>query len=326
MPLSILSKNDIHTAVLSSALAENTRIAYAKGWQRFQDYCTENGIPPLSATPEQIADFLIHVAMQPSPRSGNLLSMGTVAIYKSAINKQYLEAEHPSPTTSPIVHATFKGLTRLRSTPCRRVKALREYHVREMLRVCDTVAQQPARRQIGLRDGALLALGFAGALRRSELCALTIGDIEAVPGAPRRKAYLYIRKSKTDQAGRGHRIALLDGDTVRPITRLYTWLDASGITQGPLFQTMRRGGTTRGKPLHPSDIPRLVKHYATCIGLDAREVSGHSLRAGFVTSAAVHHARLDKIMEITRHTNPSTVMKYIRDADMFSDHAGAGFL
>ena len=92
MPLSILSKNDIHTAVRSSALAENTRIAYAKGWQRFQDYCTENGIPPLSATPEQIADFLIHVAMQPSPRSGKLLSMGTVAIYKSAINKQYIEA------------------------------------------------------------------------------------------------------------------------------------------------------------------------------------------------------------------------------------------
>ena len=82
----------------------------------------------------------------------------------------------------------------------------------------------------------------------------------------------------------------------------------------------------RGRPLHHSDIPRLVKYYAARIGLDPAQVSGHSLRAGFVTSAAAHHARLDKIMEITRYTNPSTVMKYIRDADSFKDHAGEGFL
>jgi len=89
---------------------------------------------------------------------------------------------------------------------------------------------------------------------------------------------------------------------------------------------MKRGGHVQGKPLHHSDIPRIVKHYASKIGLNPKEVAGHSLRAGFVTSAAVHHARLDKIMAVTRHTNPSTVMQYIRDADSFSDHAGENFL
>ena len=78
--------------------------------------------------------------------------------------------------------------------------------------------------------------------------------------------------------------------------------------------------------MHHSDIPRIVKYYAAQIGLDASEIAGHSLRAGFVTSAAAHHARLDKIMEVTRHRNPATVMEYIRDADAFADHAGERFL
>ena len=69
-----------------------------------------------------------------------------------------------------------------------------------------------------------------------------------------------------------------------------------------------------------------MKHYAKAVGIDPATVSGHSLRAGFVTSAAAHRARLDKIMAVTRHADPSTVMKYIRDADRFSDHAGAAFL
>lgn len=69
-----------------------------------------------------------------------------------------------------------------------------------------------------------------------------------------------------------------------------------------------------------------MKKYAKIIGLNPADYSGHSLRAGFVTSAAVHRARLDKIMEITRHRNPATVLQYIRDAEAFEDHAGAKFL
>ena len=138
--------------------------------------------------------------------------------------------------------------------------------------------------------------------------------------------FVYVRRSKTDQEGKGHKIAILGGKYLKPVQRLVAWLEASGITNGPVFQTMKRGGTLRGRPLHHSDVPRLVKHYAKLVGLDSKDFSGHSLRAGFVTSAACHNARLDKIMEITRHSNPSTVMKYIRDADSFTDHAGESFL
>ena len=315
-------EHGIHTDVLFSALATNTRIAYDKGWSRFIEYCDEVEIAdPLSVSPDVVARFLVHLATNPSTRSGTVLSMGTVTLYKSAINRKYTEAGKSSPTNHPLVRATLKGLSRLKGTACRRVEALREYHIQEMLSHCP-------RTTIGQRDAAIIAIGFAGALRRSEICNLIVDDIEFIKpeNGSNRHMFLTIRRSKTDQQGRGQRIAIMDGSTIRPIHRLRMWLRASRITSGPLFQSMKRGGHVQGKPLHHSDIPRIVKHYASKIGLNPKEVAGHSLRAGFVTSAAVHHARLDKIMAVTRHTNPATVMQYIRDADSFTDHAGENFL
>ncbi|MCY3826532.1 MAG: site-specific integrase [Candidatus Dadabacteria bacterium] len=317
-----VDKRVFYNEIASSALAQNTRIAYDKGWRCFEDYCISRNIDPFSITPEQTADFIIDLATQPRSNSGKILSMGTVSLYRSGINKKYTDAEKTSPMNHPKVVAVFKGLARIKGTAPRRVNALRERDIKRMLDQCPDTP-------IGKRDAAILAVGFAGALRRSEICALTMNDVEFIEPQSVKdswKMFIYIRKSKTDQEGRGHKIAIPEGKYVKPIKRLRDWLQASGITEGPLFQTMKRGGRLRGLPMHHSDIPRLVKHYAALIGLDPKQVSGHSLRAGFVTSAAVHHARLDKIMEVTRHSNPSTVMRYIRDVDYFVDHAGEKFL
>ena len=307
---------------LSSELADNTRAAYQKGWSKFVEYCAANRIEdPLSASPDKVASFFIHLATQPSSQSGAMLSMGTVTLYKSAVNKKYLEAGKPSPTNHPLVRSTLKGLARLRGSSSRKVDALREYHIEAMLRATPDSL-------IGKRDAAIIAVGFAGALRRSEICNLTVQDVEFLDAQANceDRMVLMVRRSKTDQQGKGQKVPILDGRGIRPIKRLRLWLEGSGIITGPLFQTMKRGGSLRGRPLHHSDIPRIVKHYAEQIGLDPKDVAGHSLRAGFVTSAAVHHARLDKIMAVTRHTNPATVMGYIRDADAFTDHAGQNFL
>ena len=327
MTMSITNKKSFYDEVLSLALSENTRIAYNKGWNCFQNYCVSKSIDPLNATPDDVVSFFIYLSSTPRSiaatiKFGEPLSVGTMTLYKSAINKQYNEAGKISPTHSPKVDAVLRGIARIRGVAPRRVKALREHHVKKMLEQCGGSL-------IGLRDAAVLAIGFAGALRRSELCSLTVEDVEIlspIDGCDSKKMYITIRKSKTDQIARGQKIAIPEGNKVKPIDRLQAWLIASGIRQGYLFQTMRRGNKLRGRPLHHSDIPRLVKHYAAAIGLNPKEVSGHSLRAGFVTSAAAHHARLDKIMEVTRHTNPSTVIKYIRDADSFRDHAGEKFL
>lgn len=315
-------KRAFYDEIVSSALAQNTRTAYGKVWRCFEDYCVSRNIDPFSITPEQAVDFIIDLATIPRPKSGKTLSMATVALYRSGINKKYVEAEKTSPMNHPKVVAALRGLARMKGTVPRRVNALREHEIRGMLEQCpDTL--------IGKRDAAILAIGFAGALRRSEICGLTTNDVEFIEPRSRKdswKMFVYIRRSKTDQEGRGQKIAIPEGRYVEPIKRLRDWLQASKIKEGPLFQTMKRGGSLRGLPMHHSDIPRLVKHYAALIGLDPKQVSGHSLRAGFVTSAAVHHARLDKIMEVTRHSNASTVMRYIRDVDCFVDHAGEKFL
>ncbi len=302
-----------------ASMANNTRIAYNKGWQRFARYCSDQSVQPYDATPDNVANFFMVTATQLNPKSEKYLSLGTLELYRSAINKHYADLGKVSPATHNKVAVVLKGLARLRGNSPRQVKALREHHITAMLANCSNTL-------IGKRDAAILAIGFAGALRRSEICELKTTDIET---AETEGIILHIRKSKTDQLGIGQRVAIPQGKTVKPIVYLQNWLLAiSQIehTKGYLFQTMRRGGKLTGLPLHHSDIPRLVKHYVASINLNPKEYSAHSLRAGFVTSAAAHHARLDKIMDVTRHTNPATVMKYIRDSDAFTDHAGASFL
>ena len=304
------------------ALSENTRKAYRQGWGRFADYCEREKIcDPFSATPEAVALFLVSLATQPSPKSGRVLSMGTVAIYASAITRQFVSADLVSPAQHPTVRATLRGLAKVKGSAPRQVMALREDHIEAMLALCaDTL--------IGMRDAAILALGFAAALRRSEICALRVSHVRilASDGEAPKRMILTVPRSKTDPLSKGQRIAVPQGRVIRPIERLQRWLREAGIRRGPLFRAMRRGGHVQEKPLHDSDIPRLLKHYARQIGLNPQAVSGHSLRAGFVTSAVAHQARLDKIMEVTRHRNVSSLMKYVRDANAFSQHAGEMFL
>ena len=192
--LAVADRN-LQREALSSELSDNTRTAYQKGWSRFTDYCVAEHIAdPLSASPGEVARFFVHLATRPSPHSGVIPSMGTVVLYKSAVNKKYLEAGKPSPTNHPVVRSTLKGLARLKGSSSRRVEALREYHIEAMLRSCPNTL-------IGRRDAAIIAVGFAGALRRSEICNLIVDDVEFLDSRENDedRMWLTIRQSKTDQ-------------------------------------------------------------------------------------------------------------------------------
>lgn len=318
--------------VLGASLAANTRLAYRAGWERFAAYCEARGKDPMQAAPEDVADFLVRLASRPrSPkattRPGEALAAGSIRICLAAINRKFRESGIDSPASHPRVAAVLQALRRRSEGPGRQVKALREHEVARILEHCDARAGDRPYRLIAARDAALIAVGFAGALRRSEICGLRFEDVEFVSEAGERVGMsLLIRGSKTDQYGEGAKIAIPEGELIRPVWRLRRWLALSGIDRGPVFQTMRRGGRLLGRALSHSDTPRLVKRYVSAIGLDPADYSAHSLRAGFVTSAAAHHARLDKIMEVTRHKSTEMVLRYIRQADAFEDHAGAGFL
>ena len=309
------SKKDLQEELRKSARSKNTRVAYAKAWRRFEGFCHARGLDLQRVGGEEVADFFVTLALQPSETTGRTLSLGTLRLYRSALNRRYAEMEKDSPAATTTVRDVLAGLARLDGGGPRRVKALREDEIKAMLDKC------PEGR-FGRRDAAMIALGFAGALRRSELCGLLVSDISVV-GCDR--MVVRIRRSKTDQSGKGQRVAVPNGGRIKAVSHLIDWLKVAGIRDGYLFQTFRRGGTPSGRPLNHTEVPRLVKKYAARIGLDPAKYSGHSLRAGFVTSAAAHRARLDKIMEVTRHRNPATVLQYIRDADAFEDHAGAGF-
>ncbi len=319
-------------SVLTRSLSANTRLTYEKGWHRFASFCEETGRKPMEATGDDVAEFLVHTANQPRSRRATTggsrpVSLGTLQISLSAINRKYKDAGKESPGHAAVVAAVVHGLTRIHGTGQRKVKAIREYEMRKILACCDRRSHSEFFRVVATRDAALLAIGFAGALRRSEICQLNAEDVHFV-GRPDEDngLFLTIRRSKTDQAAKGQRIAIPAGKGLNAVARLRRWLTLAQTTEGPLFQSLWRGGRLRGRRLHHSDVPRLVKHYVQAIGLDPTEYSGHSLRAGFVTSAAVHGARLDKIMEVTRHSSAEMVLRYIRQVEAFEDHAGAAFL
>jgi len=179
----------------------------------------------------------------------------------------------------------------------------------------------PADTLLGQRDRALLLLGFAGAFRRSELVALKVADLAFEPDGVR----VLIRHSKADQEGGGQEIAIPRGTKMRPVAALRSWLDAASITAGPVFRSVNRHGKV-GEALTPQVVALVVKRHADAAGLDPDAFAGHSLRSGFLTSAAEAGADVLRMMEVSRHRRVETVQGYVRRASLFKGHAGAGFL
>ena len=305
--------------LVEGAIAPSTTRAYRKAWDKWEKYCIGRGVAVESASPRLIAEFLTSLAKKPSKRRPAPVSMNTIRIYLAGIKHHYSLLTDRSPAESKLVSNTMRAIARKKALePERRVHALREDEITAMLRFCDF-------RDIrGYRDMAIISVGFACALRRSEICNLAVEDVEVMDEGGR--AIIHIRKSKTDQFGSGHKIAAIDGVTIRPVEKIRKWLFHSEIKTGTLFRSFSPQGKITNRGMDESYIPKLLKSYAKRAGMDPAEISGHSLRAGFITSAAAHGARPDKIMDVSRHTNIQTLMRYVRDADAFSEHAGRDFL
>ena len=137
---------------------------------------------------------------------------------------------------------------------------------------------------------------------------------------------LALRGSKTDQERAGATIAIARGDVACPAKALREWLDAGGIESGPIFRPIDKGGTVRTTRLTDRSVANIVKAYASRAGFDASVFSGQYLRAGFLTSAAGKGASIFKMMDVSRHKSVDTLRGYVRDAELFKDHAGVGLL
>ena len=174
----------------------------------------------------------------------------------------------------------------------------------------------------GIRDRAIILLGFAGALRRSELVALNVADIDTTEHG----LLVRISRSKTDQEAEGAAVAIPSGSSECPAEALLTWLTVAQIMEGPVFRAISKSGKISRSSLSAHSVSTIVKRSVHRIGLNEKKFSAHSLRSGFLTSAAANGASIFKMMDVSRHKSIDTLRTYIRDAELFKDHAGLGLL
>src|SRR5690348_10240218 len=293
----------------AAAKAAHTRRAYAADWADFCRWAASRGAEdPLPCPPGLLCGYLAALA-----DTGRQAS--TIARRAAAIAHHHRAAGFDPPTANPAVRAVLRGIRHTHGTaPAGKTPATADLIARMLTACPDTL--------IGRRDRALIAVGFAGAFRRSELLALAVADLTAMPDGLR----VLIRRSKTDPAAQGQEIAIPRGTNLRPVETLQAWLAAAAISDGPLFRPVGKGGTVGPFPLGADGFVRALKRRAAAAGLDPAGVAGHSLRAGFLTSAAEAGADALKMAEVSRHKSLDTLRRYVRRANLFKAHAGADFL
>jgi site-specific recombinase XerD len=317
---------------IAGARSENTRRAYAADWATFETWCAAEGFPSLPASPGAVCRFLDHlVAEGYSDRSGKRrsYSVSTLSRFMASISVAHGRAGFglaENPVKHPAVQECWEGVRRAVGSAQRRKSAATTPIVRAMVAgLPDPVAPLPGaadRSQLaGLRDRALVLVGFAGAFRRSELAALAVEDLEDVDEG----VDVLIRRSKTDQAGEGEMVLIVYAPAAKdcPVRALRAWLAASGITQGPIFRKIDRNGAVGARALSGQAVADVVKARAKAAGRDPAKFAGHSLRRGHVTSARKGGAAQRKIRAQTGHRSDRMLDIYTEDASRSEGNSSA---
>ncbi len=286
-----------------ASLADNTRRAYLGDLAHFEAWGGS-----LPAAPETVAAYLATHA--------DSLSVATLIRRLAALSKAHQARGLDNPIRSELVRATLRGIKRKRRRTQLQAKPLLRDDLLLVLDAMGTGLKD-------LRDRALLLIGFAAALRRSELVALDVPDVEHF----RRGIVLHLKRSKTDQDGQGHKIAIPYGRSRWcPVACLDAWLSASGITESAIFCPVDRHGRVHNARLSGAAVSILVRERIAAAGLEPRGYSGHSLRAGLATSAAQAGVPAWRIKAQTRHASEAMLAHYIRQGALFTDNAAGAVL
>jgi integrase len=302
---------------------ESTRKVYLRHWRAFASWCEEDGRTPLPATTETVQDFAL------SQGAGGL-SLSTIRGRLAAIGYYHRRNDHEDPTASETIENTMEHLADYVGTPAEKKKALRSEDISDMVRALpgspeggspegDRSGTADARRLRGIRDRALILVGFAGALRRSELAGMEASWLSFNP-----KGFeVEIPRSKGDAEGEGQIVGISRGESVDlcPVRALRRWMGAppTGIEEGPIFRSVPNHGLVapdeRAEPISGQAVADAVKRAAENVGLPAEKISGHSLRRGHLTTAARNGAELVDLQKQARHADPRTTAEYVEDAN-----------
>ncbi len=339
--------------LIERSLADGTRAVYARAWARFAIWCQGEALSALPAAPATLAAFLAHHAGSPVQPGGPYAAGGPTAglspsrleVVRAAVRREHTRAGFIDPGADPRIGQLLRGVRRswaARGRSRRQVEALiasshSDTDAPTLRLVVDAIDAGTVR---GTRDAALVLVGFAGALRRSELCRLVWGDVRSAAGG----LTLLLRASKTDRDAKGQPVGIPRvGGPLCPVAALAAWKAAlltAGHTVGdadPVFRDVSRWEQVAAAALHPGSVARIVKRLVAAVPtdgldeelrrrLDPARYAGHSLRAGFVTTAAIEGKDILDILMTTRHAEPRTVIDYVRTERLAGRNAVRGAL
>jgi len=291
-------------------LADRTLHEYDKLWRAFGEWCAAHDLSRLPCSAATLVRYI-------SDRAASGVRPSSLQVALAAIARRHQDAGAIAPHGDPAFQRVWRGIRRAHGLAQRRVAPAVVDELRAMAGTLPDTTR-------GLRDRAMLVVGFAGALRRSELVDLNLDDVIFRA----RGLHVIVRRSKDDQEGAGALVGLPVGVSAEtcPVRTLRAWLAVSSRKRGDaLFCSVDRHGHVRGRRLHGHNVASLVKRAAAAAGLDPALYSGHSLRAGLATSAANAGKDDRTIMAQGRWTSRTMVDRYVRNATLLGDtNAAAG--
>lgn len=291
---------------MNKSKADNTLKSYSADWNDFTYWCDIHKVNPLPCTPETIVNYINDLA--------DHAKANTVSRRVTAISENHIAAgfHDDNPTKTGMVINAMQAIRREKGT-------FQHGKAPILMETMSLLADLfDAGDLVSIRDKALLFLGFAGAFRRSELVGIDMQDISFTPQG----LVVFIPQSKGDQLGRGSQIAVpyAPDPHVCAVTAVREWINAAGITSGPLFRGFKRNLEPRETQLTDKAVALIVKKYMAMLGMNPDDFAGHSLRRGFATSAAQHDLDALSIMRQTRHKSEKMVHRYIEQGNLFKEN------
>ncbi len=311
-------------AYASRAKSQNTRRAYVSGVRAWCAWCDRHTLPSLPGRAADVAAFL-------AAERGRGLKVNTINLRRAAIRYLHFVAGCPVPSAEAQVAETLAGIRReaalQREVPTKKTAATIQLLQEILAPIGDDLP--------GLRDRALLLVGFVGALRRSELAAIEVEHLEE----RERGLRLTLPRSKGDRESKGVTIALPYGVTRHcPVRALRRWLAAAEIKSGPVF---RRIWPTPARFLAPGQAPsyvvgtaaieprtvaRIIQARAAAAELDGRKMGGHSLKRGALTTGMERGVHASRLKQLGRHKSYAVLDEYLEQGEPFENHPLNGVL
>lgn len=284
----------------AESLAASTRRAYAASRRTWETWCAAAGLESWPAVPATVGTWIAALVAEGR-------AIVTIERHLSALTDAHRRHTWPLLQDEPEIRAVLRGARR-------RVGRERTPKAALTLAELDLLLAGLDEDLAGVRNRALLLVGFGAALRRSELVALDVRDV-TVEGEGLR---LRIRGSKMDQEREGVTLGIPRGMRGRcAATAVQRWLELADYDEGPLFRAVNRWGTIAEGRMSDRAVARLVQTLAERAGLDPTRFAGHSLRSGFATAAGRAGASERSIARQTRHRSLATLRRYIHEGEAF---------